>query len=370
MNTAHDVKWSYRQTEDPDVVVLYSEKEGKIEFVDKLSLSGYSNIKNLDTQMPNAPFRAYFDFTYRCNLQCRHCITNSSPFINTSKELTTETILSTITDLAKAGVFEIQTGGGESFTHQDWYRIFKHIRACGMNLLITTNGHLIDAQTVMKLIEIDPLETRVSFDGGQKKHDMIRGDGAYDKGVAAINRLVSAGLRTVVRLTLCGGFDEDLDKLFRDISNAGISALKVAVIKESGRAGNEENQYLLHTYDEQEDVALISGLAEKYGLNVQFSADDFPLSITESNDPKLRALKRNNCGAGFETVYISPVGDVLGCVTLPDFPFGNVAENSFAEIWNGTAATRYQHQFRNPHEWKICDDCARCKMANNNQAVG
>lgn len=120
---------------------------------------------------------------------------------------------------------ELATGGGEPFINPDWEDVFRHTVECGMNLIITTNGLLLNPSVTETLTEIEPLEIRVSFDGGPTLHEHIRGSGTYPKTLNGIALLVKAGLNTTARLTLCKGSDSDFQILFQDLSWVGVPLL-------------------------------------------------------------------------------------------------------------------------------------------------
>ena len=302
-----------------------------------------------------APLKAYFDFTNRCNLSCRHCITSSSPQVDTSTELPTARILTLVSELADIGVLEIAVGGGEPLIHPDWVVLFEHVTSVGINLIITTNGLKVTSTVVDVMQQIAPLEVRVSFDGGPGLHEHIRGPGTYLKAMKALTLLTASGLRAAARLTLCQGADSELPQLFSDLSQAGAKAVKVAVIKPAGRAATHTGMHLLGYRSSEQAVASLMTLGRAQGLRVQLSSDDFPVSATVANDPKLRDSDQPNCGAGFETCYISPRGQLLGCVTIPQIGLGDLHATPFLEVWSSRQAAAYRHRAAATDQRRLCD---------------
>lgn len=278
-----------------------------------------------------APLKVYFDFTNRCNLQCAHCITGSSPYTDITSELSAERCSEVITEMAEFGVLEIATGGGEPLFNPHWTRLFSTVVSAGMNLIVTTNGLLIRPSTIEYLASIRPLEIRVSFDGGILLHERVRGANTYRRSLSALSQLCGAGLTTAARITLCRGFENEIADLFRDLAQTGVRNIKIAVIKSAGRALTEGKSLLLGQAPAQESVAKLRELGRLNGLALQLSSDDFPVLGSHSNDPKLRDEDRPNCGAGFETCYISPQGFILGCSAIPNFKLGQLKHSSFRE---------------------------------------
>lgn len=307
-----------------------------------------------------APLKAYFDFTNRCNLTCRHCITSSSPVIDTSDELSPERIVGLVAEMASLGVLEIATGGGEPLFHSRWPMLFGAVTDSGMNLIITTNGLLLTQSVIRALKAIRPLEVRVSFDGGPKLHEHVRGANTYQRALRGLGRLIDGGISAVARLTLCRDAEHELPILFSDLQGIKATKVKVAIAKPAGRAATQAGSHLVRGIPDSHTAQKIIHLAGQHGLTVQLSADDFPLSVSDAKDPRLRDAKRQNCGAGLETCYITPRGEILGCVTMPGLGFGQLQTQSFREVWEGKVAQSYRDSAAGI-SGRLCDGVSRLR---------
>ncbi len=104
-----------------------------------------------------------------------------------------------------------------------------------------------------------------------------------------------------------------------------------------------------------ETACWLMTLGQKHGLTVQLSSDDFPISYLEAHDPKLRESSRSNCGAGFETCYISPFGQVYSCVTIPTIEFGRLHNESFLTAWRSQKAQSFRAEASACGVCRICD---------------
>ncbi|MBI2309380.1 radical SAM protein [Candidatus Collierbacteria bacterium] len=349
-----DASWIERPAVGPGGKLFYHLKDGKRHWADNLPQIT-EPVFSSDSFQITAPLKVYFDFTYRCNLECRHCITESSPLVDISTELSTPRILELTSELANIGVLEIAAAGGEPFMHPDWKDIFKQVKSVGMNLIITTNGTLLTPLKAKELKQIDPMEARVSLEGGPSFHDKVRGNGAYSRAMRGLGNLVETGIKSTARLTLCRGANEELPVLFADLTKIGVQTVKVAVVKKAGRAAVESFGELWDYVPDAEAAMWLLSLGKKHDLEVQLSADDFPVSDQDANDPKLRCPERSNCGAGFESCYISPNGEVLGCVTMPDLAFGLLHSESFLSVWQGKLAESYRRLAEAASGRRLCD---------------
>jgi MoaA/NifB/PqqE/SkfB family radical SAM enzyme len=356
--TVHDrtsAHWIMRPGRAPGSAYYYQQRDGRLfdgmpSLADPIT-SVYTSPRFLGT----APLKVYFDFTNRCNLSCRHCITSSSPHVDTTGELSPERIISLVNEMAQLGVLELATGGGEPLFHPHWTVLLESVTNAGMNLIVTTNGLLLTKEAVGKLKRIGPLEIRVSFDGGPALHEHVRGANTYRRALRGLERLVADQIPAAARLTLCRGAEEELPALFSDLQATGVGKVKIAVVKPAGRAATQTGSHLVGGIPDRDKAAELIRLGEQVGLAVQLSADDFPLSIIDAKDPKLRDVERPNCGAGFESCYITPAGRILGCVVLPGLGFGELQNQSFRTVWEGTLAMKYRQRADGVSTRRLCD---------------
>lgn len=312
------------------------------------------NTLSIDTFFSGAPLRVYFDPTYRCNLRCRHCITSSSPDAAMADELDLPGIKQLAEELASIGVFEITITGGEPFIHPDIFEIIRCIQDSGLNLTIASNGTLITPQKAEKLSELGVQDIRISIDGHEAVNDSIRGKGTYKRAMEGVQNLVQAKVPVSVRTTLTKNVNDGLEYLFMDLNKAGVDNLKAAVIKEAGNAILEKNSDLLGYRPDEETMQYLLSLGEKNGITVELSSDDFDFGTAMAGDRKLRKKGHNTCGAGFETAYISPTGEMLICSSMPRASLGNIRNCGFMDVWKGHVAENYRAQALASGEKKIC----------------
>jgi MoaA/NifB/PqqE/SkfB family radical SAM enzyme len=295
--------------------------------------------------LPNAPTKVYFDMTYLCNLNCKHCITNSTPWKDTRKELHSNRIFEILDELAEIGVQDIIVGGGEPLMHPYWFFLFKHIGDSGMNLTIATNGLLLNERNLQYLRTIKPFDTCISFEGGRTLHTSIRGKDAYDRALKGLKNLVKNKLKTSARLTYCKGADAEIEQLFADIAETGCKILNISMIKNVGRALN--NSDLLTPVPDFTTAMKFLGLGKKYDLTVQFSEDDFPNSYANPKDAQYLEGEPKNGGSGFESCYISPYGQVFSSISAATKEFGQLHDMSFTNVWHGEKAHHFRKEILN-----------------------
>src|SRR5512137_1277452 len=68
-----------------------------------------------------APFLVVWDFTHKCNLNCRHCYSDSGA--PRGAELNTKEALAVVDQLAEVGVTALAFSGGEPLTRKDFWEV-------------------------------------------------------------------------------------------------------------------------------------------------------------------------------------------------------------------------------------------------------
>ena len=141
-----------------------------------------------------------------CNLECTHCINASGPASPWLKPLAPEIARNAIREADELGVKEIYFTGGEPFLHGEILDLLAEALEVAPTTVLT-NGTLIDPAMADRLAGLArgaaySLEIRVSLDDTDpEKNDRIRGAGAFDKAVHAIQLLHERGLLPIVTAT-------------------------------------------------------------------------------------------------------------------------------------------------------------------------
>lgn len=142
----------------------------------------------------------------RCNLACTHCFVSCSPTNRTHEMLSLAEIRRHLDDAERLGVKEFYFTGGEPFLNPEMEAILAETLRRGPATVLT-NGLLLDAERCARLARLADgarysLDLRVSLDGyDAAANDPIRGEGTFDRVVAALRRLHAVGLAPVVTVT-------------------------------------------------------------------------------------------------------------------------------------------------------------------------
>jgi uncharacterized Fe-S cluster-containing radical SAM superfamily protein len=141
-----------------------------------------------------------------CNLECTHCLVESSPRNESLAFLDRETVRRRLGEAEALGVKEIYFTGGEPFLHPEMTAILADALAVGPSTVLT-NGTLVTERLAAELAALArasrySLEIRVSLDHPDPlRNDAVRGPGTHAKAVRAVLHLERAGLLPIVTAT-------------------------------------------------------------------------------------------------------------------------------------------------------------------------
>lgn len=130
-----------------------------------------------------------------CNYRCDHCGCWREP----GDELSPDQALRYAGEMVQAGVLAVSLCGGEVTLRPDLGAVLRALHRGGVTTRITSNGRLVprrieDLRTLSRL--------KLSLDGPPEVHDAVRGVGAFDALVAAIDAARAAGIPTELNTVL------------------------------------------------------------------------------------------------------------------------------------------------------------------------
>ena len=143
------------------------------------------------------PSFAVISPTMRCNLRCEGCYAFG---YRKSGELTTDEFDRVITECKDLGIFFFTISGGEPFVREDLLDMLeKHHDAF---FQIYTNGTLITDEVADRLLELGNAAPAISVEGYDKETNARRGEGTYERVLAAMARLKERGLPFGISITV------------------------------------------------------------------------------------------------------------------------------------------------------------------------
>jgi radical SAM protein with 4Fe4S-binding SPASM domain len=151
--------------------------------------------------------------TDRCNLKCRHCFQGESG----SHDLSLPEIVAIADQFEAMQGLRLLISGGEPLLHKSFWEVNDYLGQKDLRVVLLTNGTLIDEKTAHRL---SAQEVQISLDGMREAHDHLRGWGSFERSVAAIGYLKTAGVdvsvATMIHRRNLDDFD-NLEELVREL---------------------------------------------------------------------------------------------------------------------------------------------------------
>jgi mycofactocin radical SAM maturase len=293
----------------------------------------------------SAPVNLTWEVTLACNLRCSHCLSSSgSP---ARRELDTAEALEAVDQLHRAGVFQVNFGGGEPFLRPDFEEILAACHERGVVTCISTNGTLLDAARVERLSRSGLVAIQVSLDGARRETcDAIRGAGTWDRATAALKLLGASPIPTSINTVLTAANAGEIPALY-ELAAALHVSLRVSRFRPSGRGADNWE-------DLRPGAAQLLAFSEWLSSNATVRTGDSFFSLTAQ---QRQGLGLNLCGAAKLTCCLGPEGDVYPCAFLQreEFKAGSLREDGFQRIWDRSPVFESFRGLR----IHSCEDCQR-----------
>jgi MoaA/NifB/PqqE/SkfB family radical SAM enzyme len=146
-----------------------------------------------------APILLRWDLTLRCNLACLHCCVGDQAGDQPLSELSGDQLKQALKKMAATGVAWVHLLGGEPTLRQDFLEIVSHARQLGLEVSYNTNGIRQSPAFLEAVLDLDPISVTVSIDGPDPaSHDLVRGQGTFQKAIGLTEKLVAARDRRAV----------------------------------------------------------------------------------------------------------------------------------------------------------------------------
>ncbi|MCS7096415.1 MAG: radical SAM protein [Candidatus Bathyarchaeota archaeon] len=301
-----------------------------------------------------SPFLVVWDYTRKCNLNCRHCYSNARAA--SEKELTTEESLSVVDQLADFGVVALAFSGGEPLARRDFFHVAEHAVKSGLYVSLATNGTLIDKHTARRLSQIGLHYVEISIDGASSNvHDEFRGlKGAFEKAIQGLRYCVEEGLCVSIAVTATKMNFNQIPKILELAEEIGADRFALFNFVPTGRGSEMVSLDLSPEEREELLIFLLGKLLSSSKVTMLATAPQLarvavsqqqrlkggeiyvPMAHMQTTKVSSRALALadfiGGCGAGRLYCSISPEGDVQPCVFLP-IKVGNLRNDCFESIW-------------------------------------
>ncbi|KON34098.1 MAG: hypothetical protein AC479_02010 [miscellaneous Crenarchaeota group-6 archaeon AD8-1] len=299
-----------------------------------------------------APFLVVWDFTHKCNLNCKHCYSNAGKSIE--KELETKEAIDIVDQLADFGVTALAFSGGEPLSRTDFFEVAKHAVNKGLYVSVATNGTLLTKDNVKKIKQTGINYVEISIDGASAKtHDSFRGvPGAFNNAIKGLENCVEENLCACIATTATKDNLKEIPEIIELAEKIGAERFTYFNFIPTGRGKKlydkdlspEEREellsYLLDRITKGSKVTILTTAPQLARLAIECQRNGKEIAMSMAHMQTIKVSKKavsladfiGGCGAGRLYCSLSPNGDVHPCVFLP-INVGNLKNRNFKEIW-------------------------------------
>lgn len=302
------------------------------------------------------PSRLQIEPTTRCNLCCAICPNRDLPDSRRNRDMPFTFFREIVEQVPTLKEIKLQ-GLGEPLLTPDLYEMLELGRSRGIRFDIITNGMLVERHVK----RIMPFLSRfaVSLDGAtQETVGRLRAGISVDRVKSALTAMVKEKRDThascVIGLTCVVSKDnahevEAVLRLGRELELDAVGFVAVENWRMPGEAGYEESCRFVEESLPFADMERIREMHREGGYKFQLGLQD-------------SSPRKGDCYWTFSSVFITCDGFVTPCCVRPNpamISFGNLQEQTFEAIWNGTKmrAFRKTHVRNLPNP--VCDRCPR-----------
>ena len=281
------------------------------------------------------------EITSKCNLRCKHCYILDSSNINDSDKFK---IIEIINKLKKSNVQILNLTGGEPFVEKWVFEIINYAHNKGLELIINTNGTLLNNNIIEKIKRISPrIFFNVSLDGNRTIHDIIRGRRTFTKVITNIKLLKDKGFPMRINYVVNKKNLLYTPFIYLKANKWKIEDFIIIPLRRIGKAKKNKNLHLnfINWIVLLFMVKFIKFLKKKFKFYTNFDI--------------IRC-------ATFTYLHIDKDGNIHYCDQIPKtMMLGNIFETSLLEIWH---SQRYKELFQKDN---IKPPCKFCKYKENCQ---
>jgi radical SAM protein with 4Fe4S-binding SPASM domain len=275
---------------------------------------------------------AMVSITRNCNLKCPHCYVDAKGCLR--EELTVkehqniaQQIKECLTFDARV-IYRVNLTGGEPFLNPQIIEIIKSYRKYDLEISMSTNALLIQEQQIDELQRLE-VTLQVSLDGSSPiTHDLIRGNGAFNRLIDQIKKLTSSGVRVGVNHLIVDKNFYDLEKTICLAYELGCQGFNPINLVQLGRACDSSLQRV-------PEVEVFKRLAQHLKKHPEHEQLFEKTSLFSSlGAALLSGVTCSSCGVGNRPcVYIDSEGNVYPCTNTQcsEFLLGNIRNQPLKE---------------------------------------
>lgn len=276
------------------------------------------------------PIGVGWSLSNQCNLNCAYCGFPGKK----STELSTDTVLLLLDEMAASGVELVSFTGGEPLLRKNIGEILQRARDLGLIVKLNTNGHLVPRH-IHKLKACHSVQ--ISLDGDAGIHDSVRGEGSYHAIMEALEALRSAGIYFDFLCTISSSNAHCIESVEKIATEWGTGASFQPAIPRTLGAGGK-NPLVPQVQEYRNAIQVLLKLKQEGKSSILNSTRSLKHLLKWPEPAKIK------CSAGRIACRIETDGKMVLCGReMPNTPSTDVTERGFLAAFESLVPSPCQY---------------------------
>lgn len=247
-----------------------------------------------DVQIPG---ELNIELTDNCNYRCNHCYNSSDD--SKKNYINKDELFDLLRKLRENGTTALELTGGEIFAHPESQDILKFAFENFDQILLLTNLSLISKKEIELISQHnDKVKVQVSVNNSKKTHkEFINSNYDLEKVLDNIKEITNCGGIVEATTVVHDKNKDEIEDIIKLTRSAGCLNISFSPIMMMGNA--------LKNDFKQVPIEELKNTLEPY--------QDYLKKMNVYKNA-VNGKRVKNCGIGYDTVCISPLGDVKACV--------------------------------------------------------
>lgn len=299
-----------------------------------------------------------WEITRRCNLRCIHCRSSSEAEVKGHPDFSTEEAYRIIDDISSYAKPVLVLSGGEPLLRSDVFDIARHGTGKGLRMCLATNGTLVDDDVCKRIKESGIRMVSLSLDGSTEAihDDFRRQKGAFSGVINAARLFKKHDIEFLINSSFTKRNQDEIPKVYRLAKELGATAWYMFMIVPTGRGEEIMNELISkedydrilewhYEMERDEKEMLVRPTCAPHYYRVVLQKKKERGDRFERRTLKFSTGGAKGCIAGQLIALIDVDENVLPCSYFPK-PAGNLREQSFKEIWEGSELFKELRDFK------------------------
>jgi len=275
----------------------------------------YSSKQKVD-QFNGTPKWGYIDITSECSHGCAWCYGGFNE--DKTSRMSVNELKSILAKLKVMGIHQVSITGGEPTEHPDFLEM---VTEATKDFMVHVCSHGDWTRNWAKdLAALGVSQIQFNYQGSKRHDNVHQVLGSYLKQVTAIKQSIKAGIETVGTVTVGAYNLKDIDIIFKELSDFGVSRLRVWETTGKGNKWRKDKEA-------KEIFDICKNSASKLGFG-----------FVQSYDPDIVGDVNAHCPAKIKMfMYINSASELVFCPAtdqLLDKPIASFKTDTYQTIQN------------------------------------